>query len=206
MTDLGVVDGQIDELISRVSIATDCGVNMVQIRAPELNGAQFDRLVATATDALTSRTMLAINPSTRAIKRYEGIDGIQLSEHTTATTGDIRALYGDRVAVGRSVHDVTSARRCVEAGVDFLVLGTIYPSDSHPGQPTHGVEIIERVSDFTKVPVIGIGGINHRNAGEVIGRGASGIAVIRSILGTPDAAHATRQLRAIIDDAYAAQC
>jgi thiamine monophosphate synthase len=49
--------------------------------------------------------------------------------------------------------------------------------------------------------VAGIGGLNAGNAGEVLGAGAAGIAVISAILSQPDLEGAARRLREVIDRA-----
>jgi thiamine-phosphate diphosphorylase len=87
----------------------------------------------------------------------------------------------------------------------MLVLGTVFPSASHPGGPTIGLEGVRDVCAAVNVPVIGIGGITAHNAGDVIRAGASGVAVISAIFDAPDPRAAAAELRAAIDDAWAAR-
>ena len=88
------------------------------------------------------------------------------------------------------------------SGADFLVLGTIFPSASHPGGDWHGTDIIEKVVHETRLPVVGIGGINVANVAEVMMAGACGVAVVRSILGSSEPGAAARELREALDCGY----
>jgi len=56
------------------------------------------------------------------------------------------------------------------------------------------------VVDATSLPVVGIGGINPGNAGEVLEAGAAGVAVISAVGAGPDMVGATRRLRTIVGE------
>ena len=102
------------------------------------------------------------------------------------------------------MHSVEGANAARAAGVDYVVLGTIFASASHPGGQWHGTEIISEVCAETRLPVIGIGGITVENAAEVMKAGATGVAVVRSILGAADPRVAAGELREVLGDALGA--
>ncbi len=207
VTDLGLFGQDIPSLVEAVSRAVDGGVNMVQIRDPELSEAEFGVLVHKIATSVGGRTITVVNPSRRRISKIEGADGVQLAENAAMSVPDVRGMYGDSMLVGRSVHSVEGAHVAQAGGADFLVLGTIFPSASHPGGRWHGTDIISEVADETRLPVIGIGGIDIDNAAEVMKAGATGVAVVRSILGAADPRLAARELREVLDDSVgAAQC
>ena len=190
VTDLGVVGHDVSRLADAVSQAVNGGVNMVQVRAPEVSDVEFGELVSCVNDVVDKRALVVVNPSDREVKRYTDVDGLQLSEIAGSRIAQVRELYGDEVIVGRSVHSVGSAKIAMESGADFLLLGTIFPSVTHPDGETHGVEIVGQVVRKTNLPVIGIGGISADNAGNVVRHGAVGVGVVRSILAAshPDVA------------------
>ncbi len=200
-----MVDGDVSLLIEKVSIAVESGVNMVQIREPTLGETGFDELVKNVVEAVENRALTIANPSQRRLSRIRDVDGFQLSESAAITVDQIRKNFSDQLLVGRSVHAVDGALSAVEAGVDFLVFGTIFPSGSHPGGDVHGPGVIHSVTAKTDVPVIGIGGISQDNAGEVIRNGGRGVAVVRSILGSPDPALETRNLLETLAEARRGQ-
>jgi thiamine monophosphate synthase len=116
-----------------------------------------------------------------------------------------RHLFGESIIISRSVHSVEAAERAERDGADMLVLGTAFPSSSHPGAPTIGLDGVRAVSEAVSIPVIGIGGITAANAGDVIRAGASGVAVISAIFDADDPRAAAAELRTAIDAAWAEQ-
>lgn len=205
VTDLGVVGGDVGRLSERVSVAVENGVNMVQIRAPHLGEDEFGRLVEEIVQTVAGRVLTIVNPSSRRLLPYPDIHGVQLPENARASIDDVRRFLGVSALVGCSVHSSDSARQAYTAGADFVVFGTVFPSATHPGGDVQGIDSVRRVTSEAKLPVIGIGGISVENAGDVMAAGARGIAVVRSILGAPDPATATRELIDAMLDARADQ-
>ncbi|MXX93812.1 MAG: thiamine phosphate synthase [Chloroflexi bacterium] len=205
VTDLGVVGDDVGRLGERVSLAVENGVNMVQIRAPDLGENEFDLLVEEIVQTVAGRARIIINPSSRPLLPYLDIDGVQLPENARASIDEVRRVYRVSALVGRSVHSLDGSRQAYLAGADFVVFGTVFPSATHPGGDVQGIDSVRQVTSEAKLPVIGIGGISVENAGDVIAAGARGIAVVRSILGASDPATATRELIDAMLDASADQ-
>ena len=83
--------------------------------------------------------------------------------------------------VGRSVHGVDEAVR--HGGVDYLLLGTIFPSASKPaGAGVQGLDVLGRAATASRVPVIAIGGIDPDRARACAAAGAAGVAGISVFL------------------------
>ncbi len=194
VTDLGVVGCDVGRLSERVSVAVENGVNMVQIRAPHLGEDEFGRLVEEIVQTVAGRVLTIVNPSSRRLLPYPDVDGVQLPENALVSIYGVRRIHGVSTLVGRSVHSLAGARQAGAAGADFAIFGTVFPSATHPGGDVQGIDRVRRVTNKTKLPVIGIGGISVENAGDVMAAGARGVAVVRSILGASDPATATREL------------
>lgn len=97
-----------------------------------------------------------------------------------------RELLPLEVPVGRSIHSARGALAGETGGADYLLLGTIYPTESHPGVEGSGVEAIRQVGSLSDTDLIAIGGITPDRVAEVRGAGASGVAVLRGIWGSAD--------------------
>jgi thiamine-phosphate pyrophosphorylase len=90
---------------------------------------------------------------------------------------EARALLGPDARLGASVHDPAGAEKCVSGVPDFLIVGTLFPTASHPERPGAGVSVIEAVVALQAAPVLGIGGVTVDRVGAVLEAGAHGVAV-----------------------------
>lgn len=118
-------------------------------------------------------------------------DGVQLSA-TDLSPEDARRVFF-RGWVGRSVHSEGEAEAAVMEGADYLLVGSVYPSPSHPGRPAAGIDLVRRVSCLGK-PVIAIGGIDASRAVEVQAAGAYGVAAVSALWRADDPAAAALAL------------
>ena len=78
----------------------------------------------------------------------------------------------------------------MEEGADFLVLGNIYDTPSHPGRPALGTGDLREAASLGP-PVIAIGGVTPEHAPELKSAGAYGVAAIRALWYADDPAAAT---------------
>lgn len=118
-----------------------------------------------------------------------GADGAHLGARSIVPR-NARALLGAGRLLGLSVHSAAEAEEGREA--DFLLVGTLYATASHPGRPGAGPALL-RETGAAGVPRIGIGGITPERVGEVRAAGAHGVAVLRGVWDAPDPAGAVRE-------------
>jgi thiamine-phosphate diphosphorylase len=117
-----------------------------------------------------------------------GAHGVQLGSGDLAPA-DARRLL-PRGWIGRSVHTPEEAAMAVSEGADFLVVGNIYATLSHPGRPAAGLTLVTQAAGLGR-PVIAIGGITPDRAAEVKAAGGYGVAAIRALWMAADPAAAT---------------
>ena len=182
-----------EELVPRAAAAVSGGVDMVQLRAKELPGGQLLRLARELKDAIGEAAILVVNERVD-VAFASRADGVQLGEEALSISV-AREILAESALVGRSVHSVAGAEDAQNEGADFLVVGTMFVTDSHPGSPPAGPSLVREISPQSRVPLIGIGGITQANLAEVVQAGASGVAVIRSIMAAPDPQKAARDLK-----------
>jgi thiamine monophosphate synthase len=97
-------------------------------------------------------------------------------------------------AIGRSVHSVDAALRAEADGCEYVVAGSVFPTASHPGGPTGGLQLLRDITTAVRIPVIAIGGIKATNARSCIDAGARGVAVISAIFDADDPKRAAQEL------------
>jgi thiamine-phosphate diphosphorylase len=120
-----------------------------------------------------------------------GAQGVQLARDDLSPADTRRVLRHGWI--GCSVHSATEASTAVKDGADFLVVGSVYPSASHPGQAAAGLGLVREIASLG-IPVIAIGGITPSRAWEAKSAGAYGVAAIRALWHAPDPAGATLAL------------
>jgi thiamine-phosphate pyrophosphorylase len=176
------------------------GVTMVQIREKDLPGDELLDLACRVRDAVGHEATLVINARVE-VAVAAGAAGVHLPSDWLATDFARQAVE-PAILVGRSVHSLEEVARAVGEGVDYIELGTIFPSPSHPGGLTQGLEPV-RAAASTGMPILAVGGITAANAADVIAAGASGVAVISAILAAPEPRLAARRLMDVLRDAWA---
>lgn len=185
------------ELVEVVVAAARGGLRFVQVREKDLDAPALEAFVRRLRAALPPDTVITVN-SDAVTARACGV-GLHCPEaDTTPRPAEI-------TPVGRSMHSPDAARAACALGADYLVVGTIFMTDSKPGKPGAGPAIVRAVVDAVegRVPVYAIGGITAATLGAVIEAGAHGIAVRSAILRAPDPAAATAALQRAIDQAVA---
>lgn len=120
-------------------------------------------------------------------------DGLHLGE------GDLpvavaRNILGAKKIIGATAHSLDQVSQAEEEGADYIGFGAVFPTDSKSGATVRGLPNLGKVVRQTRLPVFGIGGIQHGNVAEVLHTGVSGVAVLSAVSGSKDPEAATRDL------------
>lgn len=98
--------------------------------------------------------------------------------------------------IGKSVHDLAEAEAARTEGADYLVVGPVFATASHPGRTPLGLKKLQAIAAATDgLPLIAIGGITPDRVREVRGSGAYGVAAIRALWDDAEPAAAARRMR-----------
>ena len=193
VTDSSVrLNAPMEDVVAR---AVSGGVGMVQVREKTIPSGDLYRLASNLRLVTRGKALLIVNERVDVALAVDA-DGVHLPSHALPVRV-AKQLGGERLLVGRSVHGVEEAAIAERDGADYLILGTIYGTASHPGGKVSGPRLIAEVKARVQTPIYAIGGIDASNAGETMRAGADGIAVIRSILGAADPQAAAQELGAI---------
>jgi len=161
----------------------------LQLRAHHLGGEAEYRLAAElAPTALRTGSLLLIND------RVDIALAVRAGAHLRSTSlpvKDARRLL-HHAPLGYSAHELEEAALAAAEGADYVFLGTIYASPSHPDRTPAGPELIAAVAPGLGVPLLAIGGVTPERVREVRALGAHGVAVISGVWDAPDALAAAR--------------
>ena len=122
-----------------------------------------------------------------------GAQGVQLAASDLSPADARRVFPGGWI--GRSVHGLDEAVVAVAEGADFLLVGSIYETASHPGLPAAGLDLVRATAALGR-PVIAIGGIDGPRAHAARAAGAYGVAAIGALWRAADPAAAALALLA----------
>jgi len=127
--------------------------------------------------------------------------GATVGAHLTeARAADPAAERGALPLLGASAHSVEAALRGAEIGADYVVVGTMFPTKTHPGAipagPGLAAAVARAFATLENAPLlVGVGGVDATNAAELAGAGADGAAAIRSVSDAADPSAAVRAIR-----------
>jgi thiamine-phosphate pyrophosphorylase len=167
-----------------------------QIREPALGGRALARLVA----LLAAENLRVVVNDRVDVALAAGAFGVELGERSLPAAR-VRALVGERLAIGRSVHDAAGAVAASAAGADWLLFGQVFPTVSKPGLAPAGLAGLAGACRASTCPVLAIGGISAVNARAALASGARGVAVIGAVAAAADPAAAVRALARELEEA-----
>lgn len=133
-------------------------------------------------------------------------DGVHIGQDDMAAA-DARLLLGRTAIIGLSIKSVAQAEAAPLDQLDYVAIGGVFATTSKDNTAapigTSGLrEIAQAVrSRAPGFPICAIAGINARNAADVIGAGADGVAVISALSLSDDPGKAAADLRAAVDHA-----
>ena len=88
--------------------------------------------------------------------------------------------------LGRSMHSPAQAAELEVSGASWLLLGSVYPTPSHPGGSAIGPQAVAATCEASKLPVIAIGGVGPAESRGLLDIGAHGVAAVSGVWGASD--------------------
>ncbi|HEX6041790.1 thiamine phosphate synthase [Longimicrobium sp.] len=190
VTDDAVVarDGFVDA--ADAVIAAGAADLCLHLRAPGMTGRRLMEMANALRYLVAGRGAWLVVNDRADVALAAGADGVQVGARGL-TAADARRVMGDARVVGVSVHSADEAREALDGAPDFLLVGAIWETPSHPDRAGAGVERIREVAALG-VPTVAIGGVTPARAADARRAGAAGVAVLRGVWDAPDPAAAVR--------------
>jgi thiamine-phosphate pyrophosphorylase len=167
--------------------ALTCGIDLVQLREPDLSAREVFHLTRTIVD-LAGYYDCSVLVNDRADIAVACGAGVHLTTRSLRPAV-VRRMFGNELLMGVSTHNVTEVEEARSAGADFVVFGPVFETDSKKSYgPPVGLPSLEEVTRRFDIPVLALGGINEANFAEALTAGAAGIAGISIFTGSDDLA------------------
>ncbi len=160
--------------------AVAAGIDLVQIREPDLPARLLVRIVETGVEASRGTPTRIIVNDRVDVALACGADGAHLGARSLAAAR-VREIAPRGFLLGRSIHTVEEARAAAaEDATDYLIAGTVFRSASKPDERRLlGTDGLAAVVGVAARPVLAIGGVDLDTIGPVAATGAAGFAAIR---------------------------
>jgi thiamine-phosphate diphosphorylase len=180
------------DVLSRARDVLEAGESVaLHLRSPHGSGRHVSQLASALLGvARASGATLLVNDRVD-VALCLGLDGAHLGARSLAP-GEARALLGVDRLLGASVHSVEEAVEAERGGVDYLIVGAIWATASHPERAPAGPELLREVAGAVPVPLLAIGGVTPERVPAVVEAGGHGVAVLRGIWDAPSSADAVR--------------
>lgn len=173
------------DFIACIEAALRGGVTLVQLREKDTGGKLF-LARAIAVKALCDKYKVPLLINDRIdIAIAIGAAGVHLGQEDIPLE-TARTLLGIEAIIGISAHNAEEVWLAEQGGADYLGIGAIFPTGSKDDAAEIGLEGLQELRRVTRLPLVGIGGINAGNYASVRATGAEGAAIISGILAAED--------------------
>jgi 8-oxo-dGTP diphosphatase len=167
--------------LAALQVALGQGVRLVQLRECLLPEAQREAFAAQAVARCQAQGARLLVNGNFQLARACGADGVHLPSEQLMRL----AHRPDFPLVAASCHDAAELAQAARLGLDFVVLGPIRETASHPGRPGMGWAACAALLKGYPLPVYALGGLGPNDQTEAWQAGAHGVAAIRAAWCSP---------------------
>jgi thiamine-phosphate pyrophosphorylase len=191
-TFLYLVTAPTENLLGVVESALQGGLSLVQYRDKETNDATRLEIAKQLCNLCHQYGALFIVNDRVDIALAVDADGVHLGQQDFPVAL-ARELLGSPKIIGRSTTNKQEMAKAIDEEVDYIGVGPVYETPTKPGKAEIGLDYLTYVANKCPIPWFAIGGIDVENASQVIAAGGRRLAVVRSIMESPQPGLTTRQ-------------
>ena len=171
--------------LTDVKQALDAGCRIVQYREKQKSTKEMIEEAYKIKNICGTRAIFLVNDRVDVTMAVDA-DGVHIGQDDMPYE-IARELLGMEKIIGVTVHDVEESFEAGNAGADYIGLSPIFETGTKKDAGIAcGTSMIERVREELSLPIVAIGGIDKKNAGEVIRSGADAAVAISAVLCVDD--------------------
>ncbi len=122
-------------------------------------------------------------------------DGLHLGQ-TDLPLESARHLLGPHKLIGQSTTNAEELTAALASSADYIGAGPVYATPTKAGKAPAGFDYLRLVQERSRIPWFAIGGIDLQTLPEVVAAGAQRVAVVRSLMESPDPVQTARLMLA----------
>jgi thiamine-phosphate pyrophosphorylase len=192
VTDRGLARGRSTPAI--VAAALRGGVTCVQLREKTCSTREFIEEASRLKALLKPSGVPLIINDRVDVALAVGANGVHLGQ-SDMPLATARSLVGKAMVIGITAESVEDAVAAQAGGADYLGVSPIFATPTKPDTAAPlGMPGLQAIRRAVSLPLVAIGGLNHRNAAQAIRAGADGVAVVSAIVAAEDPEQAARDL------------
>lgn len=174
------------------------GVTMVQVREKHGDVRAFIER-AQRVKAILSGTGVPLIINDRVdVALAVDADGLHLGQ-SDMPAEIARRLIGEDKILGLSIENEQQLKEAEHFPIDYIGLSAIFATPTKTNTKKHwGVEGLKSALETTKLPIVGIGGINESNISELMATGVHGLALVSAICQADDPKAAAQHLLSLM--------
>ncbi len=163
------------EALARLESALRLGLKLVQVREKAFDDVRLLTFAQQVVARCHEHGARALVNADVALAEAIGADGVHLPATRLLTT-DVRP---DLPWCAASCHDRREIEKAERLGLDFIVLGPVKTTASHPDAPALGWQRFRSLAKDTSIPVFALGGLLSSDLEDAWRNGAHGVAMLR---------------------------
>lgn len=165
--------------LDALSASLEGGIRLVQLRSKSLSRREYVSLGERALALCQTHAARLILNAPPEMLQYVPADGIHLDGKR------LNSLHVRPVPVDKwlsvACHSSSDVRRAELLSADFLLMGAVRETASHPGEPAIGWTGLRALIEHCNMPAYALGGMTAVDVQQARTNGARGIAAIRSL-------------------------
>ncbi|MBP7733046.1 MAG: thiamine phosphate synthase [Caldisericia bacterium] len=178
------------------------GSTMIQLREKNLSTKDFLQ-TANQVHQLCQKFNLPLIINDRAdIALACKADGLHIGQDDLPLKIAREILGADKI-IGVSVSTPAQALNAEKDGADYVGVGTIFSTGTKIDAQKVDFKTLEEIRNIITIPVVAIGGINERNALQLVKSRIHGIAVVSAIFGYEDIVNHTKLMKQLAKEVTA---
>lgn len=161
--------------MQQLQSALENGLRLIQVREKQMPPQTLRRFSAEVVVLAKRYGAQVLLNSDVELAREIGADGVHLTAHQLMQLES----RPDMPLCAASCHNREELTRAAGLGLDFVVLGPVLPTPSHPDTPVMGWQNFSALIQDFPLPVYALGGLNISDIQAAWQHGAHGVAMLR---------------------------
>lgn len=163
--------------LERVERALERGARLVMVREKQMAPAQLRAFAAEVVARCRRSSARVVVNSDAEVARAIGADGVHLPSAALMAA----AARPSFKLCGASCHDASELRQAAQLDLDYVMLGPVLPTASHPQAQGLGWDVFNGLIRSYRLPVYALGGMREEHLQQAWTAGAHGIALMRGL-------------------------